>query len=402
MVMFFVRCACSITNVPSLLLRTEYFRVGDKEMEDTLKEVLCDDEKDRDALALRCVKTNKQHLEQRSVIPGGGLLKKSEVFIPGQSLIKKAGSATVKAGVATADVVANVAVGSAYDRGIVIDRSTKKKKQSRAVEAYDDGAVVRGRTAAFPVYEVHPLLRVAKRWYNPYTLKQEYLKDHRIPRKLRYVDIRLQVQRPKKSKKERKKRPTKSKNIIKERDDPSIMPSVATRDGGSSRKKREVLDGDGNRTVVSRKTTEFADGTIKKEIFFSDGSKATEVMESFSKTSKAPRKSTSIPSSVPARHDSNDDAITALTEQSSTSSKRSKTKSIKSSSNNEPYVKQSSSSAKKASSAASVRSSAKSSATRRSTKTSSSAQQRSTKTSSSRKSTKSRSKSTSQEKEYMC
>lgn len=48
----------------------EYFRVGDAEMEEILKDVLCDDEKERDALALRCVKTTKKHTETRKYMPG--------------------------------------------------------------------------------------------------------------------------------------------------------------------------------------------------------------------------------------------------------------------------------------------------------------------------------------------
>jgi hypothetical protein len=48
----------------------EYFRIGDAELEETLKEVLCDDEKERDALALCCVKTSKKHTETRKYLPG--------------------------------------------------------------------------------------------------------------------------------------------------------------------------------------------------------------------------------------------------------------------------------------------------------------------------------------------
>lgn len=179
-------------------------------------------------------------------------------------MIKKSAKAAGAAALTVATVAATTAVHVATE-GVtpIYSLQTKKKNSSDS-----DGIIENGRHVHFPVYEITPLIRLGKRWYDPFTLKQKFLKDHRIPKRLRYVDIRLKKTV---KKKKTKKRLTKSKNFIKERKDHDISVASSVRDKRSSKAKRAFITEepqDGPRTVVSRKTTEFADGSIKKEVFF--------------------------------------------------------------------------------------------------------------------------------------
>lgn len=182
-------------------------------------------------------------------------------------MLKKSAKAAGTAAVVVASVAVSAAVSVATDGSTGIYSLQPKKAEGSAKENDSDGVVENGRHVHYPVYELTPLVRLGKRWYNPFTLKQVFLKDHRVPKRIRYADIRLK--KPKKSK--TKKRATKSKNFIKEKKERDIRIASSVRDKRSNQSRAVIADQsqDEQRTVVSRKTTEFADGSFKKEVFFS-------------------------------------------------------------------------------------------------------------------------------------
>lgn len=181
---------------------------------------------------------------------------------------KAVGSAALAVGVVATTAAVSVATDGVTD---VYFLNTKKKKNRVSTEKDSNDIIEEGKHVHYPVYELSPLIRLGKRWYNPFTLKQEFLKDHRYPKKIRYADIRL---RKPKTKKGNKKRKTKSKNFIKERQVREISVAESVRDPPKRSRRTKgsaarTQSFEGARTVVSRKTTEFADGSVKKEIFFS-------------------------------------------------------------------------------------------------------------------------------------
>lgn len=106
----------------------EYVRVDD-EMAGEISLVLCDDDSDRDVIALRCVKTKKYHEEVRKAFRE---LRKNLPSVPGKQLLKKAGVASLKglatAATVSAHVAASVAVGAASEGAIVLDTKQKKRR----------------------------------------------------------------------------------------------------------------------------------------------------------------------------------------------------------------------------------------------------------------------------------
>lgn len=279
----------------------EYVRIDD-EMAGEISLVLCDEDSDRDVIALRCLKTKKYHEEVRKAFRE---LRKNLPSVPGTQMLKKAGAASLKslatAATVSATVAASVAVGAAAEGTVVLDTKQKKKKtKSSTVNNSSES----GRRVQVPVYEVSPLLRISQRWYDPTTLKLTFLKDHKAPRKLRYVDIRLKKPKKKKNVKSKKSSGAKSSSRKKHEQ------SVGTRSGKHA--PNNVTDE--QRSIVSEKTTEFADGTVKKETFFSDGTKVTvhsESMDDIVVSSKASAKN--VPAVVTPMNDGDDDG-TKLTE----------------------------------------------------------------------------------------
>jgi|Transcript_30553 hypothetical protein len=90
----------------------------------------------------------------------------------------------------------------------------------------------------------------------------------------------------------------------------SSRPSAETR----GRKHAPSIITDGQCSIVSEKTTEFADGTVKKETFFSDGTKITVHSESVDDIVISSEESAKkVPGVVTPKYGCDDDDVTELT-----------------------------------------------------------------------------------------